>query len=200
MLSSLSYAILALLATKPQSGYDIARQMKPPLGLPWQAKHGQIYPELERLVKAKLVDFTTVANKTGPPRKVHALTAAGRAELLKWVGQSPRERSINDELVIKAYMLRRIPAATSVELVSEQIKVHESRLAALESRAAALRERRQASARSASAGFGEYAALRRAIGAERDYLAWCRWLITETSEAQAEHRRPPARGRSRASR
>jgi DNA-binding PadR family transcriptional regulator len=118
----LSYAIMALLATKPQSGYDIARQMKPPLGLPWQAKHSQIYPELDRLVKAKLVEFVTVANKTGPPRKVHALTPAGRAELLRWVGESPRERSINDELVIKAYMLRRIPAATSVELVSEQIR------------------------------------------------------------------------------
>lgn len=196
MLSSLSYAILALLATKPQSGYDIARQMKPPLGLPWQAKHGQIYPELDRLVKAKLVDFVTVANKTGPPRKVHALTAAGRAELLKWVGESPRERTVNDELVIKAYMLSRIPAATSLELVSEQITVHEARLAALETRSAALRQRRQASARSAKAGFGEYAALRRAIGAERDYLAWCRWLLAETAEPQ----RPHARGKSRASR
>lgn len=196
MLSSLSYAILALLATKPQSGYDIARQMKPPLGLPWQAKHGQIYPELDRLVKAKLVDFVTVANKTGPPRKVHALTPAGRAELLKWVGQSPRERSINDELVIKAYMLSRIPASTSVEMLSEQITVHEARLAALESRAAALRERRKTSARSSSAGFGEYAALRRAIGAERDYVAWCRWLIAET----AESRRTGTRGKTRAGR
>lgn len=196
MLSSLSYAILALLATKPQSGYDIARQMKPPLGLPWQAKHGQIYPELDRLVKAKLVEFVTVANKTGPPRKVHALTPAGRAELLKWVGQSPRERTVNDELVIKAYMLRRIPAAASIELVSEQITVHEARLAALESRAAALRERRQASARSASAAFGEYAALRRAIGAERDYLAWCRWLIAETADPE----RPKTRRAARAGR
>jgi PadR family transcriptional regulator AphA len=199
MLSSLSYAIMALLATKPQSGYDIARQMKPPLGLPWQAKHGQIYPELDRLVKAKLVEFVTVANKTGPPRKVHALTPAGRAELLRWVGESPRERSINDELVIKAYMLRRIPAATSVELVSEQIKVHDGRLAALESRAAALRERRETSARSASSGFGEYAALRRAIGAERDYLAWCRWLITEAAESQATQRGRP-KGKARAGR
>lgn len=193
----MSYAILALLATKPQSGYDIARQMKPPLGLPWQAKHGQIYPELDRLVKARLVEFVTVANKTGPPRKVHALTPAGRAELLKWVGQSPRERSINDELVIKAYMLRRIPAAASVEMLSAQIAVHEGRLAALESRAAALGERRQSSERSASAGFGENAALRRAIGAERDYLAWCRWLIAETAESQPTERR---RGKARASR
>ena len=130
---------------------------------------------------------------------MHALTPAGRAELLKWVGQSPRERSVNDELVIKAYMLSRIPAAKSVELLSAQIAVHEGRLAALESRAAALRERRESSERSASAGFGEHAALHRAIGAERDYLAWCRWLIAETAESQPAERRPP-RGKARAGR
>src|SRR5262245_19419672 len=103
VLSSLSYAILALLATKPQSGYDLARQMKPPLGFIWQAQHGQIYTELARLVKSRLVSLDRVENCSGPPRRVHSITRQGRAELSRWVVQAPPAKTTNDELVVKAY-------------------------------------------------------------------------------------------------
>ena len=158
---------MALLATKPQSGYDIARQMRPPLGHLWQANHGQIYTELASLVKARLVDFEKQSPSSGPPRKVHALTAAGRAELNKWVAETPSDRASNDEFVVKASLLRTIPQPDAIELINQQIATHESRLGALETRQAAQKR------------FGEQAALRRAIGSEREYLAWCRWLLAE---------------------
>ena len=181
MLSSLSYAILAMLASKPQSGYDIAREMKPPLGILWQAKHGQIYPELARLVKLGLVEVERVDTRSGPPRRVHAITAAGRTELAGWIVKSPQTRPANDEFVIKAYALRRVPAGAAEALLREQLEAHEHRLASLEQLFEATRARMSDRAAFASPRFGEYAALRRAIGFEREQAAWCRWLLDEVT-------------------
>jgi len=197
MLSSLSYAILALLATKPQSGYDIARQMKPPLGYVWQARHGQIYPELARLVREGLVDFERLDPRAGPPRRLHAITAAGRTELSRWVAKPPQPRPMNDELVVKAFALRRAKAATAIGLLKDQIKLHEHRLAALEQRAAAIESRDSGAPDKSSARFGEFVALRRGIGAERDYLAWCRWLSSRLDTGQASAVRSKGRSSAR---
>ncbi|HKW73755.1 MAG TPA: PadR family transcriptional regulator [Candidatus Dormibacteraeota bacterium] len=205
MLSSLSYAILALLAAKPQSGYDLAREMKPPLGILWQAKHGQIYPELARLVKLGLVEVERIDTRSGPPRRVHAITSAGKAELAAWIVKSPQTRPANDEFVIKAYALRRVPAPSAEALLWEQLQSHERRLAALEQLFAATKARMPSRAAFESPRFGEYAALRRAIGFEREQAAWCRWLLDEVTSTRKDggrSRRPrqPAVGRSAAAR
>jgi DNA-binding PadR family transcriptional regulator len=190
VLSSLSYAILALLATRPQTGYDISRQMRPPLGFIWQAKHGQIYPELARLVAAGLVDVKRMDTGPGPPRRVHSITTGGRAELTKWIVQPPHLRAANDELVIKAYALRRAPAEAAMSLLREQFESHSHRLAALEHLHAAVEARISRQSRFDSPEFGEYAALRRAIGVEREQAAWCRWLLEELeATAGADGRR-----------
>lgn len=190
--SSLGYAILALVAAKPQSGYDIARQMKPPLGFLWQAKHGQIYPELARLEAAGLVDFEELDQTVRPPRKVYAVTSAGRSALTVWIGHEPQERPSNDELVIKAFALRRVPASVTTKMLQAQIETHQSRLAALEQRTAGLEARRGSRLSIDSAQFGNYAALRRAIGLEREYIAWCGWLLSEVLPQAAKNLRLPA--------
>ena len=205
MLSSLSSAILALLSTKPQSGYDLARQMKPPLGFMWQAQHGQIYPELAQLVRSRLVALDRVENRSGPPRRIHSITPKGRAELARWVVQTPQLKPANDELVVKAFALQRSHAKRASALIGEQLQEHEKRLAALEQFAEALRARGKSSPAIGSARFGEYAALRRAIGAEREYLAWCRWLLSElppqaTATPKRAAKRPRAAGRPAAGR
>ncbi len=182
MLSSLGYVILALLATKPQSGYDLARQMKPPLGFLWQAKHGQIYPELARLGRSGMVDWERVDKGAGPPRRVHSLTAKGRAELADWVARSPQPKPMNDELVVKAYALRRVSQTKARALLRDELESHERRLATLEQLAEASRSRIKTSIGIDSPRFGEYAALRRAIGMERDYVVWCRWLLGRFSK------------------
>jgi len=193
--SSLSYAIMALLASKPQTGYDLARQMRSPFGYLWQANHSQIYPELARLVKARLVHYKRSAPASGPARKIHSLTPAGRSELRIWLAQNPLDRPANDELVIKAYALRGAQRAAWVTMLKGQIVNHEARLAALEHLSAGIQARAQATIEPESARFGEYAALRLAIGSEREYLAWCSWLLAELSPRRAE-RRPAGQSRS----
>lgn len=192
MLSSLSYAILALLASKAQSGYDIARQMRPPLGVVWQAKHGQIYPELARLVQAGLVEVERVDAGSGPPRRIHSITPAGKNELTNWIATAPQTRPINDELVVKAYALRRVSPRAAASLLREQIESHDKRLAALEQLLDALERRISRRTAMSSPQFGDYAAVRRAIGFEREQIVWCRWLLEQVSTSSTKG--PRARG------
>ena len=188
MATSLGYAILALVATKPQTGYDIARQMKPPWGHFWQAKHSQIYPELARMQKRGLVEFTQIDQKARPARKVYSATEAGKAALADWVATPPQDRPLNDEIAIKAYSLGRISPAQSAALIREQMRTHDERLGVLEQRAAAMEIRRKSRTTRPGGRFGEYATLRRAIGIEREYLVWCRWLLSEIKRAEGKSR------------
>jgi DNA-binding PadR family transcriptional regulator len=179
MPSSLGYAILALLAYKPQSGYDISKQMKIPFGYLWQATHGQVYPELSRLLDMGYVDFERMDHGSGPPRRVHSITPKGRNELYRWATEPPQPRPTNDELVVKAYSLSRVPRAKGVSLLDGQIQAHERRLASLDQMAEALRSKSSRRVEPGDQRFGEYAAVRRSIGIEREYIAWCRWLVAE---------------------
>jgi DNA-binding PadR family transcriptional regulator len=197
MRSSLSYAILALLANKPQTGYDLALQMRPPQGHVWQATHGQIYPELARLVEDGLVRYRRIDTRSGPPRKIHSVTPAGRLELFRWIGQSPQDRPANDELVIKAYVMTTVPSTVSPTMLNAHVANHDARLAALEHRVAALESDGSGVGPSPSR-VGEYAALMRAIGAEREYLVWCRWLLSELIRKQSKA--PRRRGGAKRSR
>ncbi len=193
MLSALGYAILALLAARPQSGYDIARQMRPPFGYLWQARHGQIYPELTRLVKSGLVDIDRVDKYAGPPRRVHAITAAGRTELAEWVLRPTQIRPPNDEFLVKAYALRRVRPAAATKLLHDQIKLHDERLGALEQMYSVLEARLKSDRSLDPARFGEFAALHRAVSAERDYISWCRWLLGQLKSVPRRATSAPSR-------
>ena len=187
MATSLGYAILTLVESRPQTGYDIARQMKLPLGYIWQAQHSQIYLELGRLKKRGLLESRRLQQTSRPARTVYSVTKRGSAELARWITEPPQERPLNDEIVVKAFSLARLAEGESVALVRAQMRAHDERLGNLEQRLAAL----EVSPRGAPANLGEYAALRRAIGAEREYLSWCRWLLAQLKVKKP--RRPPGR-------
>jgi DNA-binding PadR family transcriptional regulator len=184
MPTSLGYAILTLLETTPQTGYDIARQMKPSAGYVWQAQHSQIYLELGRLKKRGLLESKRVHHASRPARTVYSVTKRGSAELAKWITEPPQERSVNDEIVVKVFSFARIPEKESAELVRTQMRIHDERMGNLEQRLAAL----EVSPRGRPANLGEYAALRRAIGVEREYLSWCRWLLAQIKVKEPRQR------------
>jgi len=190
MPTSLGYAILTLVAGKPQTGYDIARQMKPPLGYVWQAQHSQIYLELGRLKKRGLLESKRVHQTSRPARTVYSVTKRGSAELGTWITEPPQARPINDEIVVKAFSFARIPESEATTLVRAHMQAHDERLGNLEQRLSAL----EVSTRAAPSNFGEHVALRRAIGVEREYLAWCRWLLAQI-KVKASRRQPSRRAR-----
>ena len=74
--------ILGFLRFRPRSGYDIKQSVEVSTRFFWGASYGQIYPELQRLERAGLVEVEQVAERR---RKVYRLTAAGEQALVEWL-------------------------------------------------------------------------------------------------------------------
>src|SRR5882724_4621163 len=77
--------ILTVLAHRPMTGYEIARNFDQVLSHFWRASHQQIYRELARMHNNGDVVFRTVAQTGKPEKKLYSLTKAGRAVLKQWV-------------------------------------------------------------------------------------------------------------------
>jgi DNA-binding PadR family transcriptional regulator len=77
--------ILTVLAHRPMTGYEIARNFDQVLSHFWRASHQQIYRELARMNGDGYVVFRAVAQSGKPEKKLYSLTKAGRTALKKWV-------------------------------------------------------------------------------------------------------------------
>ncbi len=178
MTSTLGYAVLGLLARQPCSGYDLAARLRAPVGYYWTARHSQVYPELERLLRDGLVTYRVEPGPGPRDKKVYAATDAGLAALRAWATRPPGPHTVRDELMLKTYALWLADPAEAVALYRKQADEHTGRLAEYQA------IRRRIEARNGggpppvgSPDFGSYATLRLGIGHETDHLAWCRWLV-----------------------
>ena len=87
-LTTTSHAVLGLLALKPWTTYELARQVQRSLGWFWPRAERKLYDEPKHLVAAGLA--TATAQQTGRrPRTMYAITAAGRKALRSWLGEPP---------------------------------------------------------------------------------------------------------------
>jgi DNA-binding PadR family transcriptional regulator len=83
-LNTTSYALLALLAIRPWTTYELATQMDRSLRWFWPRAASVLYTEPKKLVRLGLA--TASREFTGRrPRTVYAITDAGREELVSWV-------------------------------------------------------------------------------------------------------------------
>jgi DNA-binding PadR family transcriptional regulator len=182
-LPTLGYALLALLARQPGTGYDLARQLKDPIGLFWEAGHSQIYPQLGRLEELRLVRSRSARGRGPRPTKTYAITLRGVAALRAWVGQPVRRRGGRDELLLKVYASWVAEPAATLQLLREAEAHHAAQLATYLARRAAAQAAGAADAPPSDPRFTDYATLRRGIGHERGRLAWCRWLARRVARA-----------------
>jgi DNA-binding PadR family transcriptional regulator len=85
-LNTTSYALLALLAIRPWTTYELATQMERTLRWYWPRAVSVLYTEPKKLVALGLA--TATREFTGRrPRTVYAITEAGRGALQGWLDQ-----------------------------------------------------------------------------------------------------------------
>jgi PadR family transcriptional regulator, regulatory protein AphA len=98
-LTTTSYAILCLLAIRPWSTYELAKQMRRSLHHIWPRAESNVYAEPKRLVAAGLA--RAESQRVGErPRTLYTITAAGRRALERWLGtQSASSRHESEALV-----------------------------------------------------------------------------------------------------
>jgi PadR family transcriptional regulator AphA len=114
-------AMLGLLMSQPQHGYELYQEFSRELGRVWQIGLSQLYAQLKQLEDAGLVTAQTEPQPNRPPRKVYHLTDEGRAVFDDWVHEpSPYLRRIRVEFLARLYFFRRLSLPGLEQLVAEQ--------------------------------------------------------------------------------
>jgi PadR family transcriptional regulator AphA len=99
-LNSTSFALLALLAVRPFTTYELAQQMNNTLRSFWPRAESMLYEEPKKLVARGLA--TSTPQFTGRRRgTVYEITTAGRQALRGWLDEPASGMSIEFEALIK---------------------------------------------------------------------------------------------------
>lgn len=101
-LTTTSYALLGLLALRPWTTYELAKQVQRGLGWFWPRTERKLYDEPKKLVAAGLA--TATEQRTGNrPRTVYAITGEGRRALRDWLGEPSAPPSVEFEAMVKVF-------------------------------------------------------------------------------------------------
>jgi len=99
----LHHAVLALLSAKPAHGYELKTSFEQAVGDQWGGLNiGHLYQILDRLSRDGLIESERQPQQVKPDRVVHRLTAAGRAELARWLSEpATSARGYRDDFFLK---------------------------------------------------------------------------------------------------
>lgn len=101
-LTTTSYAILGLLATKPWSTYELTQQMERSLGHMWPRAASKLYEEPRKLVDHGLARASE-EHVGRRPRTVYSITTKGRRALADWLGQPGDGPVLEWEQLVKVF-------------------------------------------------------------------------------------------------
>jgi DNA-binding PadR family transcriptional regulator len=181
MTSTLGYALLALLANGPRTGYGLRTAMREPVGFFWTASHSQIYPELAVLEDGGLVRHRVIEGRGPRDTKEYRLTAAGRRALADWAVTPPGDAPERDELMVKVFALWTAPVEQARALIEMQRAHHRRRLARYEQIEKEFVDGdaavRAAVDDPATPQFAGFATLQCGLSYERHRIRWCTWLL-----------------------
>lgn len=90
----LDMCLLASIANRPNYGFGLVKQLNE---LGWHIQNeNSIYPVLKRLTAEGLIEAELVPSPSGPARKYHTATAAGREMLAEWIDDWSHVRDVVD--------------------------------------------------------------------------------------------------------
>ena len=100
-LTTTSYALLGLLATRPMSAYGLARQYSRAMRWSWPLSQAHLYTEPKRLAAAGLVRVNRVPAGPHRTRQEFHITPKGRRALARWLATAPDLPVLNHELMLR---------------------------------------------------------------------------------------------------
>jgi DNA-binding PadR family transcriptional regulator len=171
---AIAHAILVSLIEQPASGYDLGKQFDSSIGFFWKATHQQIYRELTKLEEQGWISSKVIAQENRPDKKLYSVTELGKQQLIEWMAQASELTPIKDELLVKIFAGYLVPVQTFVEELERHRKLHQEKLKIYQD----IEQRYFSNPQTLSqqAKF-RYLTLRKGIGYETDWIAWCEEAI-----------------------
>jgi len=165
---SLRHALLGLLAQRPRTGYGLLKHFEESIDYVWTARHSQIYPELARLQEAGLIRQSA----SGPRgSKTYAITAAGLAEVRRWLRESDPDRTVRSDPLLRVFLLWLLEPDEREAFLRRELEHNRTYLAGLER----LGKTKPASALEQSFRF----ALEHGLRATRARIGWLEWALAQ---------------------
>ena len=138
-LTPTSYALLGLLAIRPWTTYELAKQMDRTLNRFWPRARSKLYEEPKKLVAQGLAE-AAVGSHGRRPRTVYSITPEGRRALAAWLAADSAEPVFESEHILKVFYAEHGTTADLLatltqlrswgqELTSRNVEVGESYLA-----------------------------------------------------------------------
>lgn len=185
---ALRYVILSLVASDPQSGYDIVKSFDKSVGQIWQASHQQVYRELGKLASDGCLSFEREAQTDKPDRKVYSITSAGKQKLEAWIASPVETPAYRSPILVRLLALPVVGAASLIPAVKEARVAYDEKLKtyyAIEQ----LYGNRQATA-DEGLELSLHMALRMAIAITEPMLVWCDETILALEKIQTQSSQP----------
>jgi PadR family transcriptional regulator AphA len=101
-LTATSYAILGLLAIKPWTTYELAKQMDRTLNRFWPRARSKLYEEPKKLVAEGLATATPGVHGRRP-RTLYSITPRGRQALAEWLAAESAPPVFESEHLLKVF-------------------------------------------------------------------------------------------------
>ena len=133
---ALEHAILVSLHESSGSGIELTRKFDRSIGFFWHATHQQIYRVLARMQSSGWVSVTEVEHADRPVTKVYAPTAAGSAELERWLAEPLAREQFRSDVAVKLRGASHGDRAALLAEIESLRTEHEQRLALYEELAA----------------------------------------------------------------
>ncbi|MGH9264389.1 MAG: PadR family transcriptional regulator [Acidimicrobiales bacterium] len=120
-LTTSSYAILGLLALRPWTTYELAKQMAVSLRNFWPRAESKLYEEPKKLVAHGLATVRTdpVGRR---PRSVYRITPAGREALREWLDEPAAGPALEFEALVKVFFAEQ---GTKEQLIANLTRIVE---------------------------------------------------------------------------
>jgi DNA-binding PadR family transcriptional regulator len=118
------FAVLGLLSLGGMTGYELRKLSEQSIQHFWRESFGQIYPSLKQLeARGWATRKTETSGVPGrPARQVYALTAAGSEALKAWVATLAKPEVPRNELLLKVFFGRNVPAEVNLRQIAEHRK------------------------------------------------------------------------------
>jgi PadR family transcriptional regulator AphA len=127
-LTTTSHGVLALLALRDHSTYELAKQMRFQFHYLWPRAESNVYAEPRRLVDAGLAESREEWTG-GRRRTVYSITDAGRAEIARWLAAPSSRQRYESEAVLKVFFAEN---GTVEDLLASIRAVREDAMSAVE--------------------------------------------------------------------
>ncbi len=175
---TLKYAILGLLSQHPMTGYDIAKEFNDnAFANFWYATHGQIYPELRKLLQEGLVEYDVVIQGKVLEKKLYTITEAGCKEFIDWLASDEDlPPTPKDVFRLKTYFSQFINKADYAAMLHKEMDKHQYKFDCLKhTMASSYPDGRP---QPLTQAHGDYMVLDGALIREKTYIAWL-WRCLE---------------------